>query len=282
MKSKVTAELSETARMIDAAVLPRLKRRENDNALVVGLCGAQGSGKTTICSELASKWVGEGLRVAVLSLDDLYLTRAERGELARGVHPLLATRGVPGTHDVALGIRVLQALSEHNRVRLPRFDKANDDRSPEASWDVVDAPVDLILFEGWCVGARSENSAALSKPLNSLEISEDADGRWRTYVNDRLADEYQRLFTRIDFLVLLAAPSFDVVLKWRTQQERELRLQRQGSAVMDDVALARFVQHYERLTRHILLEMPGRADQVLYLDEDRHVLRECTAVRRFD
>jgi D-glycerate 3-kinase len=122
------------------------------------------------------------------------------------------------------------------------------------------------------VGARPESHAKLSNPINSLEAFEDADGRWRHYVNDRLAGEYQTLFALIDFLVLLAAPGFDVVLRWRTQQERELRMQREGRAVMDDTALARFVQHYERLTRHILNEMPSRADQVINLDENRRVL----------
>jgi len=122
------------------------------------------------------------------------------------------------------------------------------------------------------VGAGPQSRETLSNPINPLEAAEDADGRWRSYVNDRLADEYQRLFALIDFLVLLAAPGFDVVLRWRTQQERELRMQRRGSAVMEDAALARFVQHYERLTRHILNEMPGRANLVINLDEDRRVV----------
>ncbi|MFL6549278.1 MAG: kinase [Povalibacter sp.] len=251
---------------------PRLQRSESDKPLLVGLCGSQGSGKSTVCKELAAKWSDQGLRVAVLSLDDLYLTRAERENLARDVHPLLATRGVPGTHDVSLGIRTLQALSKQGSVKLPRFDKATDDRSQEASWDVVQAPVDVILFEGWCVGARPQSRETLSHPINSLEAAEDADVRWRNYVNDRLAGEYQKLFALIDFLVLLAAPGFDVVLRWRTQQERELRVQRRGSAVMEDAALARFVQHYERLTRHILSEMPRRANLVINLDEDRRVV----------
>jgi D-glycerate 3-kinase len=268
----VAKQISEAARLIDAAVQPRLHRHENGKPLLVGVCGSQGSGKSTVCKELASKWSEQGWRVAVLSLDDLYLTRAEREDLARGIHPLLATRGVPGTHDVSLGIRTLRALSVPGRATLPRFDKANDDRAAEASRELTETPVDVILFEGWCVGARPQNRAVLSTPINSLETSEDADGRWRNYVNDRLAGEYQTLFSFIDFLVLLAAPDFDVVLRWRTQQERALRMVGPGSAVMDDVALARFVQHYERLTRHILNEMPARANLVMHLDEDRRIL----------
>lgn len=265
------AEALSAASLIDAAARKRLRKRVGE-ALVVGLCGSQGSGKTTICSELARVWRGEGLRVAVLSLDDLYLRRAEREQLARDVHPLFATRGVPGTHDVSLGIETLRALREHGLVKLPRFDKAIDDRVPETRWEEVQAPVDVILFEGWCVGARPENPSKLARPINALEAREDADGRWRTYVNEQLHGAYQTLFGLIDFLVLLAAPAFDVVLRWRTQQEHELAQRRDGPGVMNDAALLRFVQHYERLTRHVLDEMPDRADLVIALDENRAVL----------
>jgi D-glycerate 3-kinase len=265
------AETISAARIIDSAVRKLLKQREGE-PLIVGLCGSQGSGKSTTCRELAEGWRREGLRVAVLSLDDLYLRRAERQRLARDVHPLLATRGVPGTHDVSLGIETLQALREHGRVKLPRFDKAVDDRSPDMHWDEVQAPVEIILFEGWCVGARPQDPSTLVHPINALESHEDSDGRWRNYVNEQLQDEYQMLFAQIDHLVLLAAPSFDVVLRWRTQQERELAQRRDGPGVMNDAALIRFVQHYERLTRHVLDEMRGRADLVIALDENRTVL----------
>lgn len=271
------AESISAASLIDGAVRTLLRQRRSES-LVVGVCGSQGSGKSTICSQLANGWRKEGLRVAILSLDDLYLTRAEREQLSRRVHPLLATRGVPGTHDVALGAEKLRALRAPGLVKLPRFDKALDDRSPEACWDEVQAPVDIILFEGWCVGARPEERSKLAHPINALEANEDADGRWRNYVNERLQGEYQRLFALIDFLVLLAAPSFDVVLRWRTQQERELRQRRSGPGVMDDAALLRFVQHYERLTRHVLDEMRERADLVIALDENRAVLSSTSRI----
>jgi D-glycerate 3-kinase len=190
------------------------------------------------------------------------------------VHPLLRTRGVPGTHDTKLGIHTLHDLAQAKKVKLPRFDKARDDRRPEAAWETIEAPVDLVLFEGWCVGAKPQGLEALTQPINALEANEDVDGRWRRYVNDALGGEYQRLFAKIDLLVLLAAPSFDVVFKWRTQQEEELRSQTQGdrSGVMSDAQIARFIQHYERLTKHVLIEMPPRADLVIRLGEDRAVL----------
>lgn len=233
--------------------------------MLVGLCGAQGSGKSTLAAAVARALP----ETVVLSLDDLYRTRAERRDLAATVHPLFATRGVPGTHDVDLGIATLDALRAGARIRLPRFDKARDDRLPTARWPEAGA-ARLILFEGWCVGARPIADADLAEPINALERNEDGDGRWRRSWNAALAGSYQALFARIDRLVLLEAPGWETVLRWRTEQEHTLRAAGAGGpGVMDDAAIARFIQHYERLTRHILAEMPGRADLVLPLDERR-------------
>lgn len=256
-------------RAVHAALAAHGKR-----PLIVGICGSQGSGKSTLCKALTMRFTRSGLKVANLSIDDLYLPVADRVKLAKHVHPLLRTRGVPGTHDTKLGVHTLHALAHSGQVRLPRFDKARDDRRPKAEWDSLEAPAQLVLFEGWCVGARPQTLEALDQPVNALEANEDVDGRWRRYVNDALGGEYQRLFAKLDFLALLAAPSFEVVLKWRTQQEHELRAQAtgEGSGVMTDAALARFIQHYERLTRHILIEMPGRADLVIRLSPDRSVV----------
>ena len=262
--------------IVEAGIAAALTRN-NRKPLVVGICGAQGSGKTTLCKQLQERFQTAGRSVAVLSIDDLYLPAVERQKLSQTVHPLLRTRGVPGTHDVALGIDVLNALGGNEPVRMPRFDKAIDDRVPVMFWHSLDAPVDLVLFEGWCVGARAQPLDALRAPTNELEATEDADARWRWYVNVALAGEYQKLFGRIDYLVLLASPGFEVVQKWRTQQEHELRelVTRTGAAatgVMSDTEIARFIQHYERLTRHILAEMPSRADLVVHLAEDRRVV----------
>jgi D-glycerate 3-kinase len=247
---------------------------------LVGICGAQGSGKSTLTETLAEHFRGKGLKVAALSLDDLYLRRAEREHLAATVHPLLTTRGVPGTHDVQLGEAVLDALGKPGTVRVPRFDKSVDDRFSEGAWDIVEGPVDLILFEGWCVGASAESEHALAEPINALERTEDADGQWRRYANAALADDYQRLFARIDLLILLAAPSFEIVARWRTEQEEHLRRKlhaegrEQGGGLMSSEQIARFVQHYERITRHILTEMPGRADIVIKLNEERQIIAD--------
>ncbi len=256
----------DVATSLEAGVLERLGSMQGQ-PLVLGLCGAQGSGKSTVSALLVARLAAHGLAAVTLSLDDLYLTREERTHLAKTIHPLLLTRGVPGTHDVALGHAVLDALASGRRTALPRFDKARDTRVDRSAWERVERRIDVVIFEGWCVGATPEPDAALAKSVNTLEREADADGRWRRWVNARLALDYQALFARIDLLALLAAPSFAVVGGWRMEQEHDLR-RRTGSG-MDDATVATFVQHYQRLTEHILREMPDRADLVVRLDAAR-------------
>lgn len=237
--------------------------------LILGLCGSQGSGKSTLAAALRHGLEAQGRRVAILSLDDLYLNGAERARLARDIHPLFRTRGVPGTHDVARGIAILDALHAGEPTDLPRFDKARDEPAP--GQEAVAPPIDLLVFEGWCMGARPQGERALEQPVNMLERNEDPDGTWRRHVNAQLQGPYADLFSRLDRLVLLAAPDFAVVRRWRGQQEDDLRAQGHGDKVMNPAELDRFVQHYERLTRHILAEMPPRADLTLPLDEERRL-----------
>lgn len=251
-------------------LLARIDRWRQPGLYTIGICGAQGSGKTTLVAALAEQLTLRGVRVATLSLDDLYLTRAERSELAREVHQLFATRGVPGTHDIALGLVTLDALKRGEAAPLPRFDKASDDRLPECQWPRAPADAQVLLFDGWCLGASPEEAAALAEPVNALEAGEDPDGIWRRHVNSALTGDYQHLFEQISRLIFLAAPSWEIVARWREQQEAELRL-RGGDAVMSPAEVVRFVQHYERLTRHILATMPGYADLTVRLGEARDV-----------
>lgn len=245
--------------------------------LVVGLAGPQGSGKSTLAAGLARRLTAGRLRPAVLSLDDLYLRRAERRTLAERVHPLLAVRGPPGTHDVALGLRTLDALRRPGPASLPRFDKAADDRGAEA--ERFTGPANVVLLEGWCLGVQPEPAGALAVPVNALERARDADGRWRAWVHARLGADYPPLWARLDRLVVLQPPSFDVVLGWRLEQERSLR-ERTGKG-MSDAEVAVFVQHFERLSRALMRQAGEIADLVVTLDERRGALAvEPGAARR--
>ncbi|MFN3553212.1 MAG: kinase [Novosphingobium meiothermophilum] len=273
--------MTSTAAIVAEHLLPRLKDAVR-RPFVLGLCGAQGSGKTWTTRSLRHLLEAKGIRVAAFSLDDLYLARARREALARAVHPLLAVRGVPGTHDVELGLALFGALGQSGRVQVPAFDKACDDLFPREAWPFADAPVDVVLFEGWCVGAVPQDEAALASPVNRLEREDDPDMIWRRHVNACLAGPYAALFARIDMLVLLAAPGFGVVSRWRRQQEETLRrsiTQKGGEApaLMDRAAIERFVMFYERLTRHILAEMPSRADLTIALDVHRNPVSVRTA-----
>src|SRR6478735_11553582 len=249
--------------------------RQSDSLVVIGLCGAQGSGKSTAAAVLCELLGRQELPALAVSIDDFYLPHAERQELAHRVHPLLATRGVPGTHDVELAQAVIESLADAGETAVPAFDKATDDRRPRPEWRRVSGPLRAVILEGWCVGARPQTAAELAPPLNALERDEDARGIWRSHVNAALQGPYAALFARLSPVVLLAAPSFEVVLGWRREQEHKLRdrLQREGgdaSRLMSDAAIARFISHYERITRHILAEMPARADHLIDLDVSRH------------
>ena len=234
--------------------------------LLLGINGGQGTGKSTLAAflKLALESM-RGWRVAVLSIDDFYLTRAERARLAERVHPLLATRGAPGTHDVGMlseCLAALRRLGAGETLALPRFDKAEDERAARQSWPLVRGPVDLIILEGWCVGSVAEPDAALDEPVNALERDADRDGRWRRYVNERLGAEYAGVFAGLDALVFLKIPDFDAVYRWRLEQEQKLADARGGAGqgIMTAEQIATFIQHYERVTRGNLRAIPAIAD----------------------
>jgi len=239
--------------------------------LLVGVNGAQGAGKSTLCEFLRLILRDAyGYNVAVFALDDLYKTHAERQRMAREVHPLFATRSVPGTHDVALGLETLQALlaPKVGPIALPSFDKAQDDRRPQPEWPLFQGPADIVLFEGWCVGTRPQAACELFRPVNALEHREDPFGLWRRTVNRHLAEDYAALFAKLDRLVFIQVPDMDCVLRWRGLQEEKLAARSAASGVMDPAALKRFIMHYERLTRHNLADLPNRADLTLCLNQN--------------
>lgn len=257
--------------------LAKQHRLIGDRPMFVGINGAQGSGKSTLTGILEIL-LGQlhGKRVVSLSIDDLYLTLQERQQLARDVHPLFITRGVPGTHDVALGMELFDAWSDRDAgspLAVPRFDKSIDDRLPQSEWKQVDSPVDIVLFEGWCVGAHQQHDDALAAPVNELESTEDEDAVWRGYVNTKLASDYRELFDRLDLLMMLKVPSMEQVYEWRGLQESKLKQSSAETAqgVMDSKGLMRFIMHYERLTRHQLEEMPERADVLMPLNPDHQI-----------
>ena len=254
-----------------------------DTAPLVGFSGCQGSGKSTLVA-LMAKVMREvhGVSTVVLSLDDFYLTKATRAALAKSIHPLFATRGVPGTHDLALlkeTISVLRQPGAGGAVPLPAFDKALDDRTELVHWRQVSAPVQLIFLEGWCVGLSPQSESELEVPINPMEAEQDPSLVWRREVNRQLANGYRDVFGQLDTLLLLQAPSFDAVFEWRWQQEQRLSEQFQKDhpdkpdPTMSRSEVTDFVLHYQRLTEHALKTLPDQADFVWELATDRSVER---------
>jgi D-glycerate 3-kinase len=257
-----------------------------DEPLFIGVNGAQGTGKSTLADfvrlalELGANW-----RVAVLSIDDFYLTRSERKKLGEHVHPLMETRGVPGTHDMQMlttCIEELKNLGSENSLALPRFDKSRDDRADPDTWPLISGPIDLIILEGWCVCCTPQAEDDLLEPINTLEREEDASGGWRRYVNDQIKGRYTDLFATLDALIFLQAPGFDAVYRWRLKQEKKLASVTPDDAagIMNSEQIAHFIQHYERITRVNLTVLPGTADVVLELNENHDCVLSSYATGR--
>ena len=234
-----------------------------------GIAGLQGTGKSTLAAQVAALAARQGRNVVVLSIDDFYLDLDARHALARDVHPLLATRGPPGTHDLPLAVGTLDALLAGANTPLPCFDKIEDRRLPQAAWP-HSGHADLVILEGWFSKVPPQAEAELTQPLNALERDEDPDGGWRRFCNDALGRDYPPLWQRVDRLLFLQGPGFEVVPEWRWQQERTLQAANPGRRAMDRAQVLRFVQFFERVSRHALRTLPGIADRVVRLDAHRH------------
>lgn len=261
------------------------KANTGKEPLFIGVGGAQGCGKTTFCSVI-SRVLRKGfdLNCVVLSLDDLYSTRYDRLKYANQLTDMFSVRGVPGTHDIELAMGLferLKNLKEGEVMRLPCFDKSIDDRKAVHLWQEIQGPVDVVLFEGWCVGAPPMSNT-LKRPINQLEQEMDVDGLWRKTINQQLKKDYKDLFATIDLMLWMQAPYYDVIYDWRNKQERMLEshlhdihgilLDTIDLKVMSERELKRFMQYYERLTRHLLAVMPDQADVLFKLNEAQEVI----------
>ena len=252
----------------------RLLNSKQQAPLLISINGAQGTGKSTLTQFI--KLILESLSnkpAAAFSIDDFYLTRAERQHLAKKIHPLFKTRGVPGTHDLDLMESVLNSLLNGSGTQIPVFNKAIDDRADKESWQTISEPVDFILFEGWCVLSPPQEAEQLVEPINQLEKEEDPNTEWRRYANLKLTEYQQQLFSLTDVSIMLQPPDFEHVYEWRTLQEEKLResTQTDSHQLMDADALKRFIQHYERISRHTLAQLPSQVDYLLPVDSQHNI-----------
>jgi len=251
-----------------------LESKKSSTPLFVGINGCQGSGKTTLADFLVT-WFSNNtsLNTIALSIDDFYLGKESRKQLAEDVHPLFVTRGVPGTHDTELmNTTITKLLAGDVGVALPRFNKHQDDCVAKQDWVATTAPIDIVILEGWCVGSEPQPLFSLSEPLNELEQLKDKEGVWRRCINSCLANEYKSIFNKIDYKVMLKAPSFSDVFTWRKEQEQKLIAKNGvGAGTMTDEQLVYFISHFERITRENLNTLSRKANALIELDSNRDI-----------
>jgi len=202
------------------------KCKKKGETLILGFSGGQGSGKTTVTGILKiilKKFFKR--RIHVSSIDDFYKTLKDRNKMSHTVHPLLKTRGVPGTHDINLIKKFFNFIKKKKfkKIKLPKFDKSIDDRLKKKYWFNIKERPEIVILEGWCVGAQPQPNSLIKKPINVLEKYEDQDLTWRKYVNEKLKREYKKLFKMIDCYIFMKIPNFNMVFKWRLLQENKLR-----------------------------------------------------------
>jgi D-glycerate 3-kinase len=239
--------------------------------LIQGVLGGQGAGKTTLAAALTLILEGLGYQTISISLDDLYKTYADRRQL-READPRMVRRGPPGTHDVDLGIKTLQAFCHQtspSHIEIPRFDKSlwrgeGDRVEPE----IITQTVDFVLFEGWFIGVQPvEHQAFLAAPEPILT---EADRQFARDMNAAL-QAYLPLWEYLDRLIVLYLPDYRLSKQWRKQAEHQMMAQgRQG---MTDAEIDAFVEYFWRslhpeLFIKPLIERPDLVNLVIEINSD--------------
>lgn len=279
LSSTALKNLSETCSALAGWITQQRDAQAGQGAgsYILGMVGPQGCGKTTLCRFLTEELSGQGISAVAFSLDDLYLTHAERTELKRAC-PHYRFRGLYGTHDIALGLGVLEALqrcSPESPALIPVFDKSlhagDGDRLPQSAWHSVTMPPEVIILEGWCLGGRPVSEDELLMPICSLESNpeyDDAQGSFRSRINHELA-AYQPLFNAIHGLVVLQPRDVSCIYRWREQQEQELR-NTTGSG-MEPARVRDFIDYFmPTYIRYIqpLAEPRSGADLIIRIGHD--------------
>jgi D-glycerate 3-kinase len=253
------------------------KKVNKKKPLMIGLAGGQGSGKTTISMILTlilQKYFK--LKVFKVSIDDFYKTRKDRKLLSKNKHSLLMTRGVPGTHDISLILKFFKKIKskKFKNLKVPRFNKAMDDRCKKSLWYKIKSKPDVVIFEGWCVGAKAQTVNQLKKPINSLERVYDQDGKWRSHVNNQLKTKYNTLFKQLDGLLYLKAKNFNLLKNWRLKQERKLWAQtkyKKNLKIMSRGDVINFMQTYQRVTQQMFKDAVKNSSIIMNLNNSHQI-----------
>ena len=274
-KSKATKIKSLKKTYIPMSFWIENKYKKKGKTLFLGFSGAQGSGKTTITRILKiilKKFFKREIHVS--SIDDFYKTLKDRNEMSHTIHPLFKTRGVPGTHDINLVQKFFDFIKKINlkKFKLTKFDKSVDDRLKKKYWSNIKKRPEIVMLEGWCVGAKPQSNSTINKPINILEKYEDKHLIWRKYVNEKLKKEYKKLFAMIDNFIFMKIPNFKMVFKWRLLQENKLRKKSHlNKKIMSYNEIKRFIMFYERITLQMLKDLSKSASVVLLLKKNHEI-----------
>jgi len=251
------------------------KYKKKGKTLFLGFSGGQGSGKTTVTGILKiilKKFFKREIHIS--SIDDFYKTLKDRNEMSHTIHPLFKTRGVPGTHDINLIQKFFDFTKKRNfkKFKLPKFDKSVDDRLKKKHWPDIKRRPEIVILEGWCVGAKAQSNSLIKKPINILEKYEDKHLIWRKYANEKLNKEYKKLFAMIDHFIFMKIPNFNVVYKWRLLQEIKLRKKLQSNKkIMSHNEIKRFIMFYERITLQMIKDLSKSASIVILLKKNHEI-----------
>ena len=251
------------------------KYKKKGKTLFLGFSGGQGSGKTTVAKILKiilKKFFKREIYVS--SIDDFYKTLKDRNEMSHTIHPLFKIRGVPGTHDISLVKKFFDFIKKKNfkKFKLPKFDKSMDERLKKKYWSNIKKRPEIVILEGWCVGAKPQSNSIINKSINVLEKYEDKHLIWRKYANEKLKKEYKKLFAMIDHFIFMKIPNFNVVYEWRLLQESKLRKKSHSNKkIMSYNEIKRFVMFYERITLQMIKDLSKSASVVIFLKTNHKI-----------
>ena len=147
-----------------------------------------------------------------------------------------------------------------------------DDRFKKNYWHTIDEKPEIVLLEGWCVGAKAEPNSSLKRPINVLEKYEDPYLVWRNFVNEKLKKEYKKVFSMIDHYIYMKVPSFKMVFEWRLLQENKLKKRSTyKKETMSYNGIKRFIMFYQRITLQMLKDLSKSASIVMLLKKNHEV-----------
>ncbi|PZD72997.1 Uridine kinase [Acaryochloris thomasi RCC1774] len=235
--------------------------------LIQGILGMQGAGKSTLTAMLCLILQQLGYTSLTLSIDDLYKTYADRQQLQQQ-DPRLIWRGPPGTHDIDIGIEILDRLRFAQAVDIPRFDKSAHNGQGDRSGFESAQPADIVLFEGWFTGLFPLPDSAFEDPPAPINTPEDL--TFAQEMNQALND-YSPLWERLDSLIVLQLADYQLSKRWRINAERVAIAT--GKTGMDKTEVEQFVDYFwkalhPKLFIPALIQKPQAVDLVIEINAE--------------